>query len=170
MKVFFSHWLSNILLCPTIPFPYLTVKVPWYGFARNTTGVYKKSDSLLFSHQRSVEGQANEFTNPAPYLCPPFDHACKGGTTKRPGSSLVGGNSNDALSTDSVFDGRTPDSLQFRTEVYASVETRQGRVLGKEVYSTLDGGSREPYYAFLGLPYAEPPVGDLRFKVSIPKQ
>lgn len=42
------------------------------------------------------------------------------------------------------------------------VETKLGIVKGKTVHSR----SGMPFYAFQGIPYAKPPVGDLRFKVS----
>lgn len=43
------------------------------------------------------------------------------------------------------------------------VKTRSGDVRGIEIKSILEG---EKYYSFLGIPYAEPPVGSLRFMVS----
>lgn len=42
------------------------------------------------------------------------------------------------------------------------VETTFGVVKGKTIYSR----SGMPFYAFQGIPYAKPPVGNLRFKVS----
>lgn len=44
------------------------------------------------------------------------------------------------------------------------VETKSGKVAGKEVHSILRD---EKYYSFLGIPYGQPPIGELRFKVSI---
>ena len=41
------------------------------------------------------------------------------------------------------------------------VETRQGLVVGMVHHAI--GRSRNPVYAFYGLPYAAPPVGRLRF-------
>lgn len=43
------------------------------------------------------------------------------------------------------------------------VEVQQGKLKGVENTSVLNG---QKYYSFLGIPYAKPPVGDLRFKVS----
>lgn len=43
------------------------------------------------------------------------------------------------------------------------VTTSLGKVEGKQVDSILPN---EKYYAFLGIPYAKPPVGELRFMVS----
>lgn len=50
------------------------------------------------------------------------------------------------------------------TITYANVivETKLGKVAGKRVDSIIPN---EKYYSFLGIPYAEPPVGELRFKV-----
>lgn len=45
-----------------------------------------------------------------------------------------------------------------------TVNISQGRLRGGK--SKTDGGFE--YYEFLGIPYAKPPVGNLRFKVSIP--
>ena len=42
------------------------------------------------------------------------------------------------------------------------LETNQG-ILKGETLSSRDG---RPYYAFYSIPYAEPPVGDLRFQVN----
>ncbi|XP_013162744.1 PREDICTED: esterase E4-like [Papilio xuthus] len=47
------------------------------------------------------------------------------------------------------------------------VETKLGKVAGKRVESVLPN---EKYYSFLGIPYAEPPVGELRFKSPKPRQ
>ena len=44
------------------------------------------------------------------------------------------------------------------------VEVSQGKLQGKESKSILNGNT---YYSFLGIPYAKPPIGDLRFKVSL---
>lgn len=44
------------------------------------------------------------------------------------------------------------------------VETKSGKVAGKEVKSTI---GNEKYISFLSIPYAEPPIGPLRFKVKI---
>lgn len=45
----------------------------------------------------------------------------------------------------------------------AQVTVTQGILEGEILEGSL-GGS---YYSFKGIPYAEPPVGNLRFKVSI---
>lgn len=44
------------------------------------------------------------------------------------------------------------------------VETKSGKVAGVEVDSILKD---EKYYSFLSIPYAEPPVGSLRFMVRV---
>lgn len=43
------------------------------------------------------------------------------------------------------------------------VKTNSGRLLGS-LENSIEGFK---YYAFKGIPYAKPPVGDLRFKVGI---
>lgn len=43
------------------------------------------------------------------------------------------------------------------------VKIPQGTLLGREFISDLNGSV---FYAFLGIPYAKPPVGNLRFMVS----
>lgn len=45
----------------------------------------------------------------------------------------------------------------------AIVKVNEGILEGIEKRSTLTGKS---YYAFLGIPYAEPPIGNLRFEVT----
>ncbi|XP_023015276.2 carboxylesterase 1D [Leptinotarsa decemlineata] len=45
------------------------------------------------------------------------------------------------------------------------VNTKYGLMLGKEA-ETID--FRKPYYSFLGIPYAKPPIGKLRFKAPEP--
>lgn len=42
------------------------------------------------------------------------------------------------------------------------VRTRDGALKGEQV---LGAGGSAPYYAFRGIPYAAPPLGNLRFKV-----
>lgn len=44
------------------------------------------------------------------------------------------------------------------------VEVKQGKLEGAEGKSVL---SDEVYYSFLGIPYAKPPIGDLRFRVRL---
>lgn len=43
------------------------------------------------------------------------------------------------------------------------VVVEQGKLKGK-IEELFDGSGK--YYAFLGIPYAKPPLGELRFKVS----
>ncbi|XP_023953779.2 esterase E4-like [Bicyclus anynana] len=45
------------------------------------------------------------------------------------------------------------------------VETKSGKISGLEVKSIFPG---EKYYSFLSIPYAEPSIGDLRFKAPVP--
>lgn len=54
--------------------------------------------------------------------------------------------------------------LVFTSSVFSSliVNTNGGKIRGFESNSILDG---KKYYSFLGIPYAKPPLGDLRFQV-----
>lgn len=47
---------------------------------------------------------------------------------------------------------------------YKTIETHDGRVRGRLNYTLFRNIS---YYSFLGIPYAEKPIGDLRFKVEM---
>ena len=50
------------------------------------------------------------------------------------------------------------------------VETKYGKLSGKRlvnIYDIGDGQVTETVDRFLGVPYAEPPVGPLRFQVSV---
>lgn len=43
------------------------------------------------------------------------------------------------------------------------VDTKSGKISGLEVKSIFPD---EKYYSFLSIPYAQPPIGKLRFRVS----
>ncbi|XP_065214537.1 esterase FE4-like [Planococcus citri] len=47
------------------------------------------------------------------------------------------------------------------------VEIPQGKLQGKKSKSILNG---QKYYSFLGIPYAKPPIGDLRFQAPQPSE
>ena len=49
--------------------------------------------------------------------------------------------------------------------IHKIVQTNNGLVRGKQLLTLFDN---VPYYAFKGIPYAKPPIGDLRFKVNSP--
>lgn len=46
----------------------------------------------------------------------------------------------------------------------AVVTLKAGKIQGVKVVSSFNGAE---YCAFYGVPYAQPPIGDLRFRVSI---
>lgn len=46
--------------------------------------------------------------------------------------------------------------------LHKTVETENGAVRGKVLTTLIEN---KEYYAFKGIPYAKPPIGDLRFKV-----
>ena len=54
--------------------------------------------------------------------------------------------------------------LATETERYVTIETNQGTVQG--VVKTARNG--DEYHAFLGIPYAQPPVNELRWKPPKP--
>lgn len=51
----------------------------------------------------------------------------------------------------------------FSTDDHVEVKLKQGSVLGKVETTFLN---KETYYKFQSIPYAQPPVGSLRFQVS----
>lgn len=53
--------------------------------------------------------------------------------------------------------------IDFNDHTIAIVSTECGPVKGYLKWSMFDGIA---YYAFKGIPYAKPPVGDLRFRVK----
>ena len=55
--------------------------------------------------------------------------------------------------------------LGMSTDKHVTVETSQGRIRGR-VLSFHGGKSRHTVGAFLGIPYAQPPLRELRFRVS----
>lgn len=48
---------------------------------------------------------------------------------------------------------------------YKTVHTEYGPIRGQKLTSLF---YEKPYYSFKGIPFVEPPVGDLRFKVFFP--
>ena len=44
------------------------------------------------------------------------------------------------------------------------VQTKNGKVQGKKLVTILE---QNEYYAFKGIPFAQPPIGNLRFKVKL---
>lgn len=53
---------------------------------------------------------------------------------------------------------------ETKIEPYKTVSTEYGMVRGRLETSYLN---QKPYYSFKGIPYAKPPIGELRFKVSL---
>ena len=56
-----------------------------------------------------------------------------------------------------------PGGAKLDTDVDPVVTVLQGKMRGTKMTSR----NGKTFYAFLGIPYATPPVGPLRFKVSI---
>lgn len=46
---------------------------------------------------------------------------------------------------------------------FCTIGTKNGRIRGKQNRTIID---KKPFYSFLGIPFAKPPIGNLRFKVS----
>lgn len=56
-------------------------------------------------------------------------------------------------------DGFTPIDTDF-----VVVSTTSGQLRGRKVFTVLN---QRPYFTFRGIPYAQPPVGELRLKVTL---
>lgn len=54
------------------------------------------------------------------------------------------------------------DLVQDDNNQYCTVETEHGRIRGKLNRTLFDG---KLFYSFRGIPFAKPPLGELRFKV-----
>lgn len=59
---------------------------------------------------------------------------------------------------------KSMDKNQSEPDSYKMVTTENGAVRGRLELSFL---RKVPYYSFKGIPYAQPPVGELRFKVNL---
>lgn len=56
----------------------------------------------------------------------------------------------------------TASEKLYESEEYCTINTTYGRIRGQQNRTTLDN---KAFYSFRGIPYAKPPVGNLRFKV-----
>lgn len=46
--------------------------------------------------------------------------------------------------------------------IFCTINTNSGQIRGKQNQTLFD---KVPYFSFRGIPYAKPPIGNLRFKV-----
>ena len=59
---------------------------------------------------------------------------------------------------------KTEPSKETESGSFKIVDTKFGKVQGKIIQVTKDDGQEEKVYRFRNIPYAEPPIGDLRWK------
>lgn len=75
-------------------------------------------------------------------------------------SNNITSSSSSSRSSTSSSSSSTANSNE--NGLYKTVETHDGAVRGMRKYTLFHNVS---YYAFMGIPYAQPPIHDLRFKV-----
>lgn len=68
------------------------------------------------------------------------------------------------LTVDLVNHNSENDALVPIENDFSVVDTLHGTLRGRKVFTVLN---QKPYFTFRGIPYAQPPVGELRFRVNI---
>lgn len=59
------------------------------------------------------------------------------------------------------------ESSNCDTSISCSVDTKLGKINGKELKTVLGDPENVRFCSYRGIPYAKPPIGDLRFKVIL---